>query len=508
MVMVSTLNDLAVQVANDLWGTRYFQTQIVNVSSSISLYVLQQCTPDLSMTDCYSCLKTIIAPIEAWHVELCQGIHVMLPSCNVQYEIHPFFGSFLTTSTNSSASNHDRQFAKKKLIYILVSSFSVIALLLIFGIWICMQRRKALENSNLKIDDIETIEALQFDLSQIRAATHNFSVDNKLGQGGFGVVYKGILDDGQEVALKRLSNNSGQGIQEFKTEVVLLAELRHKNLVKLLGFCLASHEKILVYEYLPNSSLDQFLIDPSKKSLLSWDVRFKIIVGIARGLMYLHEESRLKIIHRDLKSSNVLLDGAMNPKIVDFGLAKLFGVDQTQGDTKRIIGTYGYMAPEYAMTGHFSAKSDVYSFGVIILEILSGQRNRYFGRPQTEEALLHRAWRLWNEGNSLDLIDKELGNDYPLEEARKCIHIGLLCVQENAVDRPRITTIVAALDSLSVSLPVLKAPAFFGDHGTIEKFVHYNQVSVDEIEYHQVALYNGHQPMYTGSQDITTVHPR
>ncbi|KAK9677467.1 hypothetical protein RND81_11G144800 [Saponaria officinalis] len=278
----------------------------------------------------------------------------------------------------------------------------------------------------------------------------------------------GKLEDGHEIAVKKLSKNSMQGIAEFETEIVLVAKLQHKNLVKLLGYCAVPHESLLVHEFLPNSSLDKFLFHATRKSSLDWPTRLKIITGIARGLMYFHEDSRVKIVHRDLKTSNILLDEAMNPKIADFGLARLFEVDQTQGDTKRIVGTYGYMAPEYAITGHYSAKSDVYSFGVIMLEIVSGQKNRFLRQLQLDKALLHLFYflflelsLLWNEDEAMNLVDRDLGDDFETEEVLKCIQIRL-CIQENAIDRPRMTTIVAALNGEAISLPSPKPPNFFG----------------------------------------------
>jgi len=225
------------------------------------------------------------------------------------------------------------------------------------------------------MEDIESIESLLIDLSTIRSATNNFAESNKLGEGGFGTVYKGSLPSSQEIAVKRLSQNSRQGLGELKNELVLIAKLQHKNLVRLVGVCLQEDEKLLVYEYMPNTSLDNFLFDSDKRKELEWCKRFGIIKGISRGLQYLHEDSQLKIVHRDLKASNILLDADMNPKISDFGLARLFGGDQSQDTTNRVVGTYGYMAPEYALRGQYSIKSDIYSFGVLILEIITGRRN-------------------------------------------------------------------------------------------------------------------------------------
>ncbi|KAL6198032.1 hypothetical protein ACLB2K_027824 [Fragaria x ananassa] len=216
-----------------------------------------------------------------------------------------------------------------------------------------------------------------FDLSTIVEATKEFSSANMLGHGGFVIVYKGNLPDGQEIAVKRLSRNSGQGVEEFKNEVRLIAELQHRNLVRLFGCCIDRKERMLIYEYMRNRSLDLFIFDKNKRSLLDWRKRFQIIIGIARGVLYLHQDSRLKIIHRDLKASNVLLDSSLNPKISDFGMARMFGDDQIEANTNRVVGTYGYMSPEYAMDGLYSTKSDVFSFGVLALEIICGKKNNF-----------------------------------------------------------------------------------------------------------------------------------
>ncbi|PKI73761.1 hypothetical protein CRG98_005832 [Punica granatum] len=306
----------------------------------------------------------------------------------------------------------------------------------------------------------EDLELPLFDLVTINSATNEFSSENKIGQGGFGKVYKGALSSGQEIAVKRLSLDSGQGIQEFKNEVILIAKLQHRNLVKLLGCCIQGEERMLIYEFMPNKSLDHHLFDKTRSKLLSWDKRFNIIMGIARGLLYLHQDSRLRIIHRDLKPSNILLDSQMNPKISDFGIARIFQGEQTGEITKRVFGTYGYIAPEYALRGHISVKSDVFSFGVLVLEIVSGKKIMGFSQPDNDLNLLGYAWKLWNEGNPLELVDEAIGEPFPLKEVVRCIQVGLLCAQLRAEDRPMMSTVVLMLGNENFEVPQPKEPGF------------------------------------------------
>ncbi|RLM93524.1 receptor-like serine/threonine-protein kinase SD1-8 [Panicum miliaceum] len=297
-----------------------------------------------------------------------------------------------------------------------------------------------------------------FDLEVILAATDNFALHNKIGEGGFGPVYMGKLEDGQEVAVKRLSRRSMQGAVEFKNEVKLIAKLQHRNLVRLLGCCIDEDERMLLYEYMHNQSLDTFIFDEGKRRLLRWQKRFDIILGIARGLQYLHEDSRFRIIHRDLKASNVLLDRNMVPKISDFGIARMFGGDQTTEYTKKVIGTYGYMSPEYAMDGVFSMKSDIYSFGVMVLEIITGKRNRGFYEVELDLNLLRYAWMLWKEGRSVDLLDEVMDGSFNYGEVLRCVQVALLCVEVQPRNRPLMSSVVMMLASENATVPEPNEP--------------------------------------------------
>ncbi|KAH6791934.1 hypothetical protein C2S52_002411 [Perilla frutescens var. hirtella] len=327
-----------------------------------------------------------------------------------------------------------------------------------YALW---KRVKPSKKNELSFSDL-AVESLQYDFAKLRAATDDFSYANKLGEGGFGSVYKGKFLNGQEIAVKRLSTGSHQGNVEFKNEVLLLARIQHKNLVRLLGCCLEGKEMLLVYEFVENSSLDRFIFDPIKRSDLGWDQLYKIIQGTAMGLLYLHEGSQLRIVHRDLKASNVLLDGDFSPKISDFGMARILGGDETQLSTRFVVGTYGYMAPEYAIDGLFSVKSDIFSFGVLVLEILWGKKNRSVRNGDEVEDLLSAAWKNWKKGTAANLIDPMLrASTGSLPDMLRCIHIGLLCVQQNPGSRPTMASIALMLSTSTITLPIPSKPAFF-----------------------------------------------
>ncbi|XP_054813944.1 G-type lectin S-receptor-like serine/threonine-protein kinase At4g27290 [Prosopis cineraria] len=394
------------------------------------------------------------------------------------------------------ADREDADGKKIKVIILPVASFLALVMFLTLFYTYKNRRRseveieKTLPTENNDEGPEEDMELPFYDLSVIACATNDFSTNNKLGEGGFGPVYKGVVANGQEIAVKRLSQRSGQGLEEFKNEVVLCAKLQHRNLVKVLGCCIQGEEKMLIYEYMSNKSLDSFIFGSTTQSkLLDWPKRYNIILGIARGLLYLHQDSRLRIIHRDLKASNVLLDNELNPKISDFGMARIFGGDQVEGNTRRVVGTYGYMAPEYAFDGLFSVKSDVFSFGILVLEIVSGMKIRGLSLPSKNINLVGHAWRLWKEDIPLELIDACLMDFVVESEALRCINTGLLCVQHHPDDRPDMASVVVMLSS-EIALPQPKEPGFLmektsvkgssssGDHLTCST----NGISITQLE--------------------------
>ncbi|XP_054787859.1 cysteine-rich receptor-like protein kinase 25 [Prosopis cineraria] len=330
---------------------RRFAAANDTTSKSGDVYAFAQCSPDLSQDDCRSCLQNVYDGIPL----CCEGKNggrVINPSCYIRYESYLFYNYTAvssqpssppsTTVTGPEGGSDSTGSQTSNVVKIIIPV--IISVILSCLVGCCLLRRKTRNNSQSILrenfgEEGSNLKSLQFNLVTIEGATNKFSEKNKIGKGGFGEVYKGILPDGREIAVKRLSKSSVQGNLEFKNEILLIAKLQHRNLVTLLGFCLEEQEKILIYEYVPNKSIDFFLFDSEKQSLLTWSERFKIIGGIAQGLSYLHEHSRLKVIHRDLKLSNILLDNKLNPKISNFGMARMISIDEDQGSTNRIVGT-------------------------------------------------------------------------------------------------------------------------------------------------------------------------
>ncbi|CAD5172064.1 unnamed protein product [Musa acuminata subsp. malaccensis] len=329
-----------------------------------------------------------------------------------------------------------------------------------------------------KKEDLEAIAAKEqkvFRYETLVAATRNFNPKQKLGEGGFGPVFKGLLEDGREVAVKRLGRSSRQGSREFQNEAMLLSTVQHRNVVTLHGYCAHADEQLLVYEYVPNESLDKLLFSKegnSKKVELEWKLRYQVMVGVARGLLYLHEDAHTTIIHRDIKASNILLDDRWVPKIADFGMARLFPEDQTHVNT-RIAGTNSYMAPEYAMHGFLSTKADVFSFGVLVLELVSGRKNSAFSPLPDPDAdsLLEWAWNLHKKGQTLELMDPALVPTADVEQVAMCIQVGLLCTQRDPKLRPDMKRVVMILSRKPSILqeptqPGIPRTRFLSSHGT------------------------------------------
>ncbi|KAI4297539.1 hypothetical protein L6164_037425 [Bauhinia variegata] len=439
-----------------------FKATVFRISDSVKRYGSVQCR---DLKGCHDCLVKLIDRFSgncrgrgwrAWWM-------VSVPAvCAMRFADSPLDVSL---DQPSPASKPGRS---KIVIISVICGLVTIALPSCFILWCRYKKAKdgpkveespVLTRDSVQNKDTMELDLAMFPLSTLQDITFNFSDQCKIGKGGSGTVYKGILPDGRNIAVKRLSRNTGRGLEELKNEATFIAKLQHRNLVKLLGCCFEGNEKLLVYEYMPNGSLDFHLFDMENRTQLLWNIRKNIIIGVAKGLLYLHQDSTLPVIHRDLKASNILLDYDMTPKISDFGLARTFGKDQP-ANTRRIAGTIGYMSPEYAMKGIFSVKSDVFSFGVLILEIISGKRNMGLYVSEHGINLVTYAWRLWCEGNVIMLMDPFLEKSSTTSEVIKCIHIALLCLQPNPADRPTMPTVVTMLAKDAMELPNPKEPPF------------------------------------------------
>ncbi|RWV83698.1 hypothetical protein GW17_00054663 [Ensete ventricosum] len=320
-----------------------------------------------------------------------------------------------------------------------------------------------------------------FSYIELKSATDSFHPRNKIGRGGFGTVYKGILRNGVIVAVKVLSADSRQGVREFLTEIDVITNNKHSNLVELIGCCVEGSNRILVYEYLENGSLDRALLGSNSDAVkLNWDIRSAICMGIARGLVYLHEELQPPVVHRDIKASNILLDSNFLPKIGDFGVAKLFPDNITHIST-RVAGTTGYLAPEYALKGHLTKKADIYSFGVLVLEIISGRSN---SKSWTEMRipLLEWTWTLLEEERLTELVDVAL-KDYPEDQVIRYIKVALFCTQAAAGRRPSMSQVVEMLSRpVQLNSKEITRPGYMDDSGKTSSSVRATNSTFSRLE--------------------------
>ncbi|XP_060194541.1 probable LRR receptor-like serine/threonine-protein kinase At1g07650 isoform X3 [Lycium barbarum] len=360
------------------------------------------------------------------------------------------------------SSNH------KKVVHIIAGALASSLILILTILFVAWRRSR---NRISKEEELRGLDLLTgvFTIRQIKAATNNFDAANKIGEGGFGSVYKGTLLDGRVIAVKQLSSKSKQGNREFVNEIGMISGLQHPNLVRLYGCCAEGNQLLLVYEYLENNSLARALFGPEEHRLkIDWPTRQKICIGIAKGLAFLHEESSLKIVHRDIKATNVLLDKKLNPKISDFGLAKLDDEDKTHIST-RVAGTIGYMAPEYALWGCLTYKADVYSFGVVALEIVAGKNNMTYRPNEKFVCLLDWALVLQRQGKLMELVDETLGSDFKNDEALRMINVALLCTNPSPALRPTMSAVASILED-HIDLPEFNLESRFYDDDDHLKF--------------------------------------
>nr|CAB3499979.1 unnamed protein product [Digitaria exilis] len=419
------------------------------------LYSWVQCTPDLRPARCRRCLAGVIALLPQLYTNSSVGM-VLGVRCSVRYQTDPFIDGPVMVRLGAAQPPKAAAPEQAPAPAPTIGPGAVAPAPAATG--------RSDTDYTREAEDMESVDSMLMDISTLRAATGDFAESNKLGEGEFGAVYKGVLPDGDEIAVKRMPKSSSQGVEELKNELAVVAKLKHRNLVSLVGVCLEQQERLLVYEFVPNRSLDLFIYDTKKRAQLDWGKRYNIINGIARGLQYLHEDSQLKVVHRNLKASNILLDSDMNPKISDFGLARIFSREQSQAVTNHVVGTHGYMAPEYVMRGNYSVKSDAFSFGVMVLEIVTGRKNKDCSDSRRSEDILTWVWEHWMAGTVLEIVDPAMDGCFSEDDVRRCIYIGLLCVQGNPGDRPVMSSVVMMLSSNTVSLQAPCKPASFASN--------------------------------------------
>ncbi|GLJ51877.1 hypothetical protein SUGI_1102010 [Cryptomeria japonica] len=437
----------------------YFAAQTRRGPSNTTIYGLAFCLRSIQRDSCESCLSTAQENINTCFPRS-EG-RAIDAGCYLRYDSKPFYPINATIDLALFLPS-----GKKKVSSAVWIIIGIVGGVFLLGLITCLLvfRKKIIRPSQKQVDTEGATELRgpgDFDFKVLKQATNDFDPANKLGEGGFGEVFKGTLKSGKAVAVKKLLiGRSARAISEFESEVKLISNVHHKNLVRLLGCCRQGQERFLVYEYMPNSSLDRILFGEHKKTL-SWKERFNIILGTARGLAYLHEEFHVCIIHRDIKSSNILLDENFEPKIADFGLARLLPDDKSHLSSK-FAGTLGYTAPEYASRGQLTEKADTYSFGLVVLEIVSGRKSIDLNQPPHMQYLLEWVWRLYEENNVLELVKtQEEMEGYSKEEVLRVINLALLCIQASASHRPSMSEVVTILltkDGIDFEKPL--QPAF------------------------------------------------
>nr|XP_043613301.1 cysteine-rich receptor-like protein kinase 2 [Erigeron canadensis] len=464
MFQNSTRRAVMNAVTKALRHRSYFSMEeVITAGSNDSVYVLAECWKTLSPSSCRACLMNASASITKC-LPWSEG-RALNTGCFMRYSDTNFLNPIQSSTSSSN---------KGKRILIVVSVVScvvvfTVALMSFLNIrkqkYVQQRRNGSYEAKNAKkLVKILTNSNLNFKYSIIEKATGNWDDSNKLGQGGFGTVYKGVLSDGREIAVKRLFLNNKFRAADFYNEVNIINSVQHKNLVKLLGCSCSGPESILIYEYLPNMSLDRYIFDETKGRELRWEKRFEIIIGIAEGLVYLHENTKRRIIHRDIKASNILLDFKLRPKIADFGLARSFQGDKSHMSTA-IVGTLGYIAPEYLACGQLTEKADVYAFGVLLLELVSGMESNRSKIVEYAEYLVSITWRHFMHGTLKEMFDPNLMmNVYPniifQKDVIRVIHVGLLCIQEDPSLRPSMSAALRMLAKDDEPLPVPSNPPF------------------------------------------------
>ncbi|TKY63227.1 Cysteine-rich receptor protein kinase 42 [Spatholobus suberectus] len=416
------------------------------------VYALAQCWNTVGSDGCRECLRKAGREVRGCLPKR-EG-RALNAGCYLRYSTQKFY------SEEGDAGGENGSLRRKGVVVAEVLASAAVLMLALSASYVAFTKlsKKKKENNNLgQISSSISKSSLNYKYETLEKATYYFNPSRKIGQGGAGSVFKGILPNGKVVAVKRLIFNNRQWVDEFFNEVNLISGIEHKNLVKLLGCSIEGPESLLVYEYLPKKSLDQFIFEKNRTQILNWKQRFNIILGAAEGLAYLHEGTKIRIIHRDIKSSNILLDENLTAKIADFGLARCFGADKSHLSTG-IAGTLGYMAPEYLIRGQLTDKADVYSFGVLVLEIVSGRRNNVF--REDSGTLLQTVWKLHRSNTLTEAVDPCLGDDFPVTEASRVFQIGLLCTQASASLRPSMSQVVCMLSNSNVDVPTPNQPPF------------------------------------------------